>query len=174
MAPNWTRFLLLVLQIASFANGQLTGPVGPTTPLSRKVRECNILHYGAKADNRTNVATAIHAAFDHCVRPNPGSRLIIPEGNYLTTENIVLANGTNWAFQLDGLITASVGETRDASCPTLIQVRSYTGNYSVPREDILWGSTGVQPLNETINGEGDGLFLLDVLVIINRSYIYLH
>lgn len=38
----------------------------------------------------------------------------------------------------------------------------------MPREDILWGSAGVEKLNETINGEGDGLFLLDVLVIVNR------
>jgi hypothetical protein len=37
----------------------------------------------------------------------------------------------------------------------------------VPREDVLWGSAGVEPLNNTINGEGDGNFLSNVLVIIN-------
>ncbi|KAK5131749.1 hypothetical protein LTR08_000580 [Meristemomyces frigidus] len=130
---------------------QLTGPVGPTTPLSEKTEVCNVLHYGAKADNSTNIAPALHLAYEKCVLPNPKSRLYVPEGNYLTTENIVFANGTNWAFQLDGLITAS-----------------YSGNYSVPREAILWGNTAsVEELNSTINGEGDGLFLLDVLVIVN-------
>ncbi|KIM93395.1 glycoside hydrolase family 28 protein [Oidiodendron maius Zn] len=150
MALYWLALLLPIFQLPSLTYGQLIGPVGPTTPLSRKVIECNILDYGAKADNETNAAPAIQAAYDDCVRPNPGSRLIVPEGNYLITEDIVLANATNWAFQLDGLITAS-----------------YTGNYSVPREDILWGPAGVQALNETINGEGDGLFLLDILVIVN-------
>jgi rhamnogalacturonan hydrolase len=105
MALTWLT-LLLTLHLISFAHGQLIGPVGPTTPLTKKVIECNVLDYGAKADNETNVAPAILAAYEDCVRPNPGSRLIVPEGNYLTTEDIVLANATNWAFQLDGLITA--------------------------------------------------------------------
>jgi rhamnogalacturonan hydrolase len=49
--------------------------------------------------------------------------------------------------------------------------RSYEGNYSVPRETILQGSTAsVQVINSTINGEGDGQYLLDVLVIVNRVY----
>ena len=88
-----------------FAHGQLIGPVGPTTPLARKVIICNVLDYGAKADNETNVALPILAAYEDCVRPNPG-RLIVPEGNYLTTEDIALVNATNWALQLEGLITA--------------------------------------------------------------------
>lgn len=106
MALYWLALLLPIFQLPSLAYGQLIGPIGPTTPLSRKVIECNILDYGAKADNETNAAPAIQAAYDDCVRPNPGSRLIVPEGNYLITEDIVLANATNWAFQLDGLITA--------------------------------------------------------------------
>ena len=48
--------------------------------------------------------------------------------------------------------------------------RSYAGNYSVPREKILWGSAGVKILNDTVNGEGDNLFLENVLVIINGMY----
>lgn len=99
-----TTLLLFILPLSTTA--QLIGPVGPTTPLAQKTRECNILSFGAVADNNTNVAPAIHAAFNSCVLPYPGSRLVIPEGNYLTTEDIVLANATNWAFQLDGLITA--------------------------------------------------------------------
>lgn len=98
--------LLAGLTTSLGAWAQLTGPVGPITPLSKKTKICNIVDYGAKADNKTNVAPALRDAFQKCVLPNPGSRLFVPSGNYLTTEDIVLSNGTNWAFQLDGLITA--------------------------------------------------------------------
>jgi polygalacturonase len=104
-------FLLASLAASSSVWAQLTGSVGPTTPLSQKTKVCNILQYGAKADNKTNVAPALRAAFQQCVLPNPGSRLYVPSGNYLTTEDIVLSNGTNWAFQLDGLITAWVSQS---------------------------------------------------------------
>jgi rhamnogalacturonan hydrolase len=54
-------------------------------------------------------------------------------------------------------------------------LRSYDGDYAVPREAILQGSTAsVQVINNTINGEGDGQYLLDVLVIINRVYFTPH
>ena len=98
--------VLSALSLAKTSTSQLTGPVGPTTPLANKNRVCNVLDYGAKADNVTNIAPALRSAFQRCVLPHPGSRLYVPKGNYLTTEEIVLSNGTNWAFQLDGLITA--------------------------------------------------------------------
>ena len=62
----------------------------------------------------------------------------------------MLSNGTNWALQLDGLITAAYGS-----------------NWSVDRSLILEGYAGAKVLNETINGEGDDEFLEDVLVIVN-------
>jgi rhamnogalacturonan hydrolase len=56
-----------------------------------------------------------------------------------------------------------------------IVLRSYDGDYAVPREAILQGSTAsVQVINNTINGEGDGQYLLDVLVIVNRVYHISH
>jgi rhamnogalacturonan hydrolase len=108
MAFYWRSIILATLVFSFSTCGQLIGKVGPTTPLSQKSKECNILTYGAKADNATNVAPAIRAAFTQCVLPSPKSRLVVPSGNYLTEENIILTNGTNWAFQLDGLITAYV------------------------------------------------------------------
>ncbi|KAJ5740298.1 endo-rhamnogalacturonase F [Penicillium malachiteum] len=146
---NFIHYFPLLL-LPCLTAGQLIGPVGPTTSLSNKTIECNILDYGGVADNSTDVATAIESAFTECVQANPGSRLIVPEGNYLVNRSIVLSNGTNWAFQLDGLITAAYG-----------------GNWTVDRELILQGFAGVDNLNSTINGEGDGEFLLDVLVIVN-------
>jgi hypothetical protein len=79
--------------------------------------------------------------------------LIIPEGDYLLSKSVVLSNGTNWAFQLDGLITAA-----------------YDGDWAVDRNLTLQGFAGSDLINSTINGEGDGKFLLDVLVIINGKF----
>lgn len=132
------------------AAAQLIGPVGPTTALSKKTVDCNILSYGAVADNTTDISTSLESAFNWCVRPNPSSRLVVPEGQYLISRGVVLSNATNWAFQLDGLITVAYG-----------------GNWTIDRALILEGLAGTDVLNTTINGEGDQKFLLDVLVIVN-------
>ncbi|KAF4628371.1 hypothetical protein G7Y89_g9786 [Cudoniella acicularis] len=147
--------VLSLLSLVTHAFGQLIGPVGVTTPLCEKTHECNIFDFGGVADNSTDVSLAITSAFENCVQKHPKSRLIVPAGNYLLKTSIVLSNGSNWAFQLDGLITAE-----------------YTGNstfenFLVPRELILQGFAGVQDLNSTINGEGDGNFLENLIVIIN-------
>ncbi|KAF4624554.1 hypothetical protein G7Y89_g13617 [Cudoniella acicularis] len=105
---TFTWFLGFSLFIAP-ALTQLIGPVGVTTPLHEKKHECNILHYGGVADNETDVGPAIALAFEICVKNHPQSRLVVPEGNYLLKQSIDLVNGTNWAFQLDGLITAQYG-----------------------------------------------------------------
>ncbi|KAF7592803.1 hypothetical protein BBP40_012486 [Aspergillus hancockii] len=144
------RSFPLLLLHCTLALGQLIGPVGPTTDLSKKTYECNILSYGAVADNSTDISAALETAFNECVRPNPGSRLIVPEGQYLISRGVVLSNATNWAFQLDGLITAAYG-----------------GIWEIERSLILQSFAGVDVLNATINGEGDNKFLLDVLVIVN-------
>ncbi|KAJ5912397.1 CAZyme family GH28 [Penicillium tannophilum] len=142
--------LVLLPLLLSITLGQLIGPVGPTTDLQDKVIECNILDYGAVADNKTDISTALETVFSDCVRKNPGSRLIVPEGEYLIERGVTLSNGTNWAFQLDGLITAAYG-----------------GNWTISRELILEGFAGREIINATINGEGDSEFLLDVFVIVN-------
>jgi hypothetical protein len=145
-----------LLPFAASATAQLIGPVGATTDLSLKTRECNILDYGAANDNSSDVADALEAVFNNCVRGHPGSRLVVPEGQYLLNRSVVLSNATNWAFQLEGLITLAYG-----------------GNWTVDRQLILQGYAGVKPLNDTINGEGDGLFLQDGLVIVNGERVSL-
>ncbi|KAK1855475.1 murein transglycosylase [Colletotrichum chrysophilum] len=144
-----SALLAAVLSLSGVA-AQLTGPVGPTTALSKKTTECNILNYGGISDNSTDVADAIENAYKSCVLVHAGSRLIVPEGNYLIKRTAILSNGTNWAFQLDGLITLAYG-----------------GNWTVDHELILQGFAGVEQLNATINGEGDGLFLQNGITIIN-------
>jgi rhamnogalacturonan hydrolase len=159
---DFTTTLLLVILLFTWPSlSQLIGPVGVTTPLHEKTRVCNILDYGGVPNNYTDVSLSIHRAFEECIKPQPKSRLVVPRGNYLLRQSIVLSNGTNWAFQLDGLITAA-----------------YVGNlstaYTVPRELILQGYAGVEALNGTINGEGDGKFLQNLIVIVNGSVAPLH
>lgn len=144
--------LFSLLHLAASGAAQLIGRVGPTTALGDKSRECNVLHYGAVNNNSTDIADALETAFRDCVLHHPKSRLVVPEGEYLLNRSVVLSNGTNWAFQLEGLITLAYG-----------------GNYSVDRELVLQGYAGVQPLNDTVNGEGDHLFLENGLVIINGT-----
>jgi hypothetical protein len=146
------RLFTLFITIGVAAS-QLVGTVGPSTPLKDKTIECNVLKYGAVANNSTDISSAIEKAFTECVLRSPRSRLIIPEGDYLLSKSVVLSNGTNWAFQLDGLITAA-----------------YDGDWAVDRNLTLQGFAGSDLINSTINGEGDGKFLLDVLVIINGKF----
>lgn len=49
--------------LASFASAQLSGSVGPTTPLSDKSVLCNILDYGGKIGS-SDIGPAIQKAFD--------------------------------------------------------------------------------------------------------------
>jgi hypothetical protein len=140
--------------LSGIAVGQLIGPVGPTTALEDKNIECNILDYGGIADNSTDISTALETVFSECVLKKPGSRLIVPEGEYVIKRGVTLSNGTNWAFQLDGLITAAYG-----------------GDWNIARELVLQGLAGGDIINATINGEGDQKFLLDVLVIVNGEFL---
>ncbi|KAH8646352.1 glycoside hydrolase family 28 protein [Xylariales sp. PMI_506] len=108
-----------LLPLTGYAAAQLIGPVGPTTPLSEKSYECSVLDYGAANDNSTDAADSFEAAFNECVLPNPGSRLVVPEGEYLLNRSILLPGGVKWALQLEGLITLAYG-----------------GNYAVNRDGL--------------------------------------
>ncbi|KAF8602084.1 glycoside hydrolase family 28 protein [Ceratobasidium sp. AG-I] len=101
------RFLFAsaIAVLAGVCQAQFVGHVGPTVPATSKMYECNVLNYGAKADNKTDIGPAIKSAFSTCVIKNPNSRLIVPSGNYLLSSTVILNAGSNWAFQLDGLIT---------------------------------------------------------------------
>ncbi|ESZ98095.1 endo-rhamnogalacturonase F [Sclerotinia borealis F-4128] len=170
--------LFLFLHLSLFSQAQLTGPVGATTSLSQKTTECNILTLNPSFNPLTDdVSIPITNTFTSCVQKHAGSRLIVPAGNYTLQTSIVLSNATNWAFQLDGLITAVY----------YANSTGYEVPYVVPRSRILEGFAGVQNLNKyvmlrevlddkdmgveesnsTINGEGDGKFLQNLIVIIN-------
>jgi hypothetical protein len=55
--------------------------VGALTPLSSKIKACNILDYGGVADNSTDIGPAIISAFSECAI-NGGATIYIPPGSY--------------------------------------------------------------------------------------------
>lgn len=179
--------LILLLHLSLFSQAQLTGPVGPTTPLSKKTTECNILTLNPKFNPLTDdVSIPITNTFTSCVQKHAGSRLIVPAGNYILKSSIVLSNATNWAFQLDGLITAeyyanSTGYTVPYVVPRARILEGYAGveklnRYVLSREDLGDRNTDIEVSNSTINGEGDGEFLQNLIVIINGEILahYIH
>lgn len=100
--PNmfWSKLIALLTITSSFVLAQHTGPVGPLTSLTSKATICNVLNYGAKPDNNTDIGPAILAAFSQCVIKTAGSRLVVPEGNWALKSSVTLKNGKNFAFQL--------------------------------------------------------------------------
>ncbi|KAJ3338435.1 hypothetical protein HDU93_009531 [Gonapodya sp. JEL0774] len=98
-------FIVVVYCNVFLVYAQLTGPVGPTTSISQKTRICNVADYGAKADNVTDIGSAIWSAFSNCVLKSPGATLYVPAGNYVMSTWVSLNNGYKWAFQLDGVIS---------------------------------------------------------------------
>ncbi|TFY57203.1 hypothetical protein EVJ58_g7169 [Rhodofomes roseus] len=107
---------------------QLSGSVGPTTPLSEKSNLCNVLDYGGSVGS-SDIGPAIQSAFDDCVLTNSSaSTLYVPEGNYDMQTWVTLNGGTKWAFRLDGLIARAFSPSFRArgqsSDPTLDQKMS--------------------------------------------------
>ncbi|KAG4418060.1 hypothetical protein IFR04_008797 [Cadophora malorum] len=78
--------------------------VGPLTPLSSKSKICNVLDYGAKADNKTDIGPAILSAFSKCASTG-GATIYVPPGSYSIATGVVLNKGSAYALQIDGLIT---------------------------------------------------------------------
>lgn len=102
----FTTFLaLIVFPIALVAaqSTNLAGKVGPLTSVSAKkaIKTCDITSYGAVADNKTDISTALTDAFNAC---QSGGVVVIPSGNYALENWVTLSGGSAWALQLDGII----------------------------------------------------------------------
>ncbi|KAL5331856.1 hypothetical protein ACEPPN_001395 [Leptodophora sp. 'Broadleaf-Isolate-01'] len=95
--------LILLNLLATAIKAQLSGPVGPLTSTASKATKkiCNVLNYGANADNRTDVGPAITSAFAAC---KGGGIVWIPSGDYAMATWVMLSGGSGWALQLDGTL----------------------------------------------------------------------
>ncbi|KAJ7153415.1 pectin lyase fold/virulence factor [Mycena crocata] len=70
---------------------------------------CNVLSYGAVADNTTDLGPALTAAWNKCVIPQTTTvatdvLLLVPEGNFLLKTNVVFNGAKNWNLHITGNI----------------------------------------------------------------------
>ena len=98
-----STLLLSLLSLFTTASAQLSGRVGPLTTIAAKsaVKTCNVLDYGAKADQSTDLSTPLTDAFNAC---KSGGVVVIPSGNYALANWVTLSGGNAWAIQWDGII----------------------------------------------------------------------
>lgn len=96
-------FIALGSFLLGLANAQLSGSVGPLTSFASKAstKTCNVLDYGAKADNSTDLGPPLLDAWDDC---KSGGLVYIPSGNYAMATWVTLSGGSKSAIQLDGII----------------------------------------------------------------------
>ncbi|KAJ7893985.1 pectin lyase-like protein [Mycena leptocephala] len=70
--------------------------------------ECNVLNYGAVADNSTDLGPALTAAWTECVIPQVTTTvatnvlLYVPAGNFLLKSNVVFDDAANWNLHIAG------------------------------------------------------------------------
>ncbi|GLA78685.1 hypothetical protein AtubIFM55763_011699 [Aspergillus tubingensis] len=127
---------------------QLTGHVGPTTSATDKaaVKTCNVLDYGAVADNTTDVGQPIMNAFNDCAS---GGLVYVPEGDYLLVNWVGLVNGTGAAVQLDGVLyrgsdPGSQGYMFSISDGSDIEFFSSTGKGAIQASGYLYHLQGTR------------------------------
>ncbi|KAJ7603219.1 pectin lyase-like protein [Mycena polygramma] len=70
---------------------------------------CNVLSYGAVADNTTDLGPALTAAWNNCVIPQATTvatdvLLLVPSGNFLLKSNVVFNHAANWNLHITGNI----------------------------------------------------------------------
>ncbi|KAJ9223750.1 CAZyme family GH28 [Paecilomyces variotii] len=97
-----TLFISLGL-LAVQSSAQLSGDVGPLTSVSTKkaTKTCNVVDYGAVADQSTDLGAPLASAFADC---KSGGLVYVPSGKYAMDTWVTLSGGSAWALQIDGQI----------------------------------------------------------------------
>ena len=91
---------LLARLLVSLVSAQLSGSVGPLTSSAIKAatRTCSILDYGAIADGKTDISSAITSAFADC---KSGGILVIQSGFYALSNWVTLSCCIGWARHIE-------------------------------------------------------------------------
>lgn len=113
-------FLLTIaaaLQVTA-QSANLQDAVGPLTSVADKkaVKTCDITDYGATADGKTDVSTALTDAYADC---KAGGVIVIPTGTYALDTWVTLTGGSAWAIQLDGTIIRTGADGGNMICESL-------------------------------------------------------
>lgn len=69
--------------------------------------QCNVLNYGAVADNTTDLGPALTKTWNECVIPQATSTasdtsLYVPPGNFLLASTVTFDNAQNWNLHIAG------------------------------------------------------------------------
>ena len=104
LAKVLLAFSALVALVAA-QSASLSGTVGPLTSVATKKakKTCDITSsaYGAVADGKTDISSALNKAFAAC---KSGGVVVIPAGDFALSTWVTLSGGNAWALQLDGII----------------------------------------------------------------------
>jgi rhamnogalacturonan hydrolase len=104
MSNMLSSIFLTFVALSALVAGQsadIAGKVGPKTSLSTKKakKTCSIASYGAVADGKTDISSALNSAFSAC---KSGGVVVVPSGSYALSSWVTLSGGNAWALQLDG------------------------------------------------------------------------
>jgi len=106
-------------------------------------KTCNVLDYGGKADNKTDVGPAITNAYKSCVAGNSGATLLVPAGNFLLDSNVALG-GSGYTVQIDGTITIAFNTKLAGTMLQWSNCQGVTlkGNGKINGQGTLWRPGG--------------------------------
>lgn len=90
--------------------------VGALTPLSAKTTVCNVLDYGAVADNSTDIGPAILSAFTNCAKAG-GATIYIPPGSYSRKSQAFHVLVLKLNLEISSLASKLIFHSCDWSCP---------------------------------------------------------
>ncbi|KAI8823723.1 pectin lyase-like protein [Fimicolochytrium jonesii] len=110
---GYVRAILAIFIVSCLAIAVQAAAIAPAAPRAAPVTKlagkiCNVLDFGGKADNKTDLGPALLAAYKQCIATNPGStstrrpKLIVPKGSYILKTNVLFKHPTPFVFQLDG------------------------------------------------------------------------
>ncbi|CAK5262362.1 unnamed protein product [Mycena citricolor] len=94
---------------------------------TQAVIECNVLNYGAVADNVTDIGPALTAAWQNCVIPSVNStvatdvQLLVPSGDFRLTTMVLFNHATHWNFHLVGNLYLPFNTTLGGIGGTMLQ-----------------------------------------------------
>jgi rhamnogalacturonan hydrolase len=109
-----------------------------------EAKTCNVLEYGGKADNNTDLGPAVLSAYNNCVKGSNGNVLLVPSGLFLLNSNIAL-EGSSYTFQIDGTITIAFNT---ALSGTMIQWSDCSGITLTGSGKILGQGSFWRPNND--------------------------
>ncbi|CAK5265543.1 unnamed protein product [Mycena citricolor] len=89
--------------------------------------ECNVLDYGAVADNQTDIGPALTATWKNCVIPNVTTTvatdvvLLVPSGSFLLTSMVLFDKAKYWNLHLVGNLYLPFNTTLGGIGGTMLQ-----------------------------------------------------